>query len=1616
MATRFAPKPSILSGEPTPTALEGWINNLIFNLTIDGNFEEFLEEDFRWSPPSVANRGLVDDPEDAGRNKRTAKQKAAYLNLMLGSIHSYAPVISKRFITEEATSLNEIWARLRTRFGCRKTGSSILELTSLALEANESFEALWERVLSFVEGNLLNPNDDITHLGAEIDRAEVMTPTLVNICIVTWLRIIHPGLPSIIKQKYATELRNKTLASIRDEISESLPSLLLEISGSEDQVAVSRLYKPYNSRQSKPSKFTKPKVKAFRKSCVICQTAKRPANHFLSDCPFLPDEDRRYMKSRTRVVDAYDDEEESNDEYEQSEDEYHNRRVDEDPNNRRVDIEASPEINILCNDMPVKAVLDSGAESNLIAERCARRLNCKVLQTRATARQADGTSRLKIVGEVHTVFERYPHKFAFNGLVVQDLKDDVVAGIPFLNSNDIYVRPAKKTIYIGDKEVIKYDPARRMAVPNNRNVSVILRVPQQTALLPGETVSFCLPSELEGEHHVAIEPRLISPSLSQNNFGKPWLKPQILPSSNNRIVLTNEGCQPVLLKKHEQIANIRYVENTDEMLPNNTPVPKSTLPPIKPNTSQLTNPTAQLPISSLSDAYKSVQIDPNNKHTATLKRKFEQLHQMHQRVFDDKTLGCYNGYSGKMEVKVNMGPTLPKQRKGRMPLYNRKQQNEYQEICDSLEGSVLVKPEEAGICVEYLNPSFLVRKPSGKKRLVTSFGEVAKYSKPQPALMPDSNQVLRSIANWKYLVKTDLTSAYWQMPLAKESMKFCGIVTPFKGIRVYARGAMGMPGTETALEEMLSRVLGTLITDGGVVKLADDLMVGGSTPEEVLEVWAKVLEELDKNGLKLSASKTICLPQSVMLLGWIWREGTIQASPHKISALEAVEPPPTIAKLRSFVGAYKFLSKVIPSYSDVLSPLEDEIAGKSGSEKVIWSDSLMNSFKRAQQQLSNSKIITLPRTGDNLQIITDASKTGIAATLYVIRNNKPLIAGFFNAKLRKHQISWIPCELEALCISSAVKHFAADITNSQNPVIIMTDSRPCIQSYEKLCRGQFSTSARVATFLSTISRYPVKLLHIKGAHNILADYASRNPIDCNSAECQVCKFIQESEESVIRTLTIKDILESNIPVPFSSRKSWHAMQQACYDLRRTAAHLHQGTTPSKKETKIKDVKKYLQYTSLAKDGVVVVSHQIPLGASIERIVIPRMYLHGLLTCLHLKLNHPSKLQMRKVFDRAFFALEIDVAIQEVCNNCHTCLALRDMPCTFMEQSTSPPKFIGSNFSVDILKRSGQCILVLRENVTSFTMAKIVKDEKGETLKEGLVILLSPLRSSNGPKVNVRVDPASGWRLVDSCKSLEKNGIHIEIGYEKNKNKNPVVDKAIRELHPEINKIDPSGGKISELTLSLALSNLNDRIRESGLSARELWTKRDQYTGKQIPLSEESVVRNKYQERLASHSASAKYQSRGKTEPCYSNISIGDLVYIISDRDKTKPREKYIVVKPKESNPRPNTVTLQKFVGSQLRSRIYTVNAANVMKIPSNLPSLSSPVSDSEDEDSYDFKMREESSDENKDQENSEANEQEAEADETVPAPASPPRQLPRRSARNHRLPSHLEDYVVARCN
>ena len=1023
-ATR-APKQWCLTKHETVNSFENWRQNLIYTLSLDPNFAPYLVDGVQWTKKTRADqyRGFQNDPNTVDEAlRKTRAQKASMLELMLGQIANFCPVIARNTIVKSSTSVSSIWQTIRLHYGFQNTGAHLIDFSSLKLEPNERPEDLYQRIMAFAEDNLLRQNSGITHHDEQITEDEELSPTLENFLVLTWLRLIHNDLPKLVKQRYGTELRTRTLASIKPEISQALGSLLEELQGAEDakamRAAVSQYVPPSSRRPStqRGGLQTGP-ASGVSKVCPLCKTAGRPFSHFLSRCTYLPAQDRKYLaKARLIVGEDEDDDQEI-----LSDSPAENFRTNHVVANR-VLIKQSPYIDAFYKHHPLKLTIDSGATGNMIQASLVSRLNLPMKEATQGALQADGSSPLQVVGETRFELQHGDHVLYFEGLVVSNLETDLLAGIPFMECNDIAVRPLKREVTIAGKTIFNYDSGSSNRTQHS--VCRVLRGPPVTSTVwPGDYLEISLPDDVDNVNGIyAVEPHLPS------NPGKEWPSPSIMTSISGKLRLPNLTKSPISVKRNEHICRVRSTYTPEEPRISEQSTPRFDTGP-----SLFTTPKKPLVHTA------SVKVDPDEILPADVKSKFKATLLEYDKVFDSDLPG-YNGHFGSLEAKVNMGPTQPPQRRGRVPQYSKDQLGLLQEKFDYLEKlGVFCRPEDMDVNIEYVNPSFLVKKPSGDYRLVTAFTDVGRYSEPQPSMMPDVDLTLRQIAQWKYIIVTDLTKAYYQIPLSVPSRKYCGIVTPFQGVRAYARCAMGIPGSESALEELTCRVLGDFVQEGFVAKLADDLYIGGNTPEELHDNWRKVLENLSLCNLRLSPSKTVIAPVETTILGWIWQLGTLQASPHRIATLTTCSLPGTVSGLRSFIGAYKVLSRVLKDCSQLLAPLDEAVAGKDSKDRINWTPELTASYKQAQAALTLNKSITLPTPKDQLWIVTDGAlrNQGLSATLYVNRDNKLLLSGFFSARLRQNQSGYRVkskhCRSRLLSNISALTSYKQTVTSVCSP-------------------------------------------------------------------------------------------------------------------------------------------------------------------------------------------------------------------------------------------------------------------------------------------------------------------------------------------------------------------------------------------------------------------------------------------------------------------------------------------------------------------------------------------------------------------------------------------------------
>ena len=100
-------KPRALTEQETQTSFDNWLEGMTFQISLSDKSTRFLSSGDLNTWTTATDKGFTDDG-DVGdgitvENKMNKAAKASLLNIVLGSIAGYAPVISARFIKKQTT-------------------------------------------------------------------------------------------------------------------------------------------------------------------------------------------------------------------------------------------------------------------------------------------------------------------------------------------------------------------------------------------------------------------------------------------------------------------------------------------------------------------------------------------------------------------------------------------------------------------------------------------------------------------------------------------------------------------------------------------------------------------------------------------------------------------------------------------------------------------------------------------------------------------------------------------------------------------------------------------------------------------------------------------------------------------------------------------------------------------------------------------------------------------------------------------------------------------------------------------------------------------------------------------------------------------------------------------------------------------------------------------------------------------------------------------------------------------------------------------------------------------------------------------------------------------------
>ena len=196
--------------------------------------------------------------------------------------------------------------------------------------------------------------------------------------------------------------------------------------------------------------------------------------------------------------------------------------------------------------------------------------------------------------------------------------------------------------------------------------------------------------------------------------------------------------------------------------------------------------------------------------------------------------------------------------------------------------------------------------------------------------IPKIEDLFTKLAGGKTFTKLDMSQAYQQLVLDKESRKYV-VINTHRGLFRYNRLPFGVSSAPGIFQRTMENLLQGI---PGVVVYIDDVLVTGKSEEEHLAALEETLRRLKEAGLRLKKSKCVFMASSVIYLGYRIDAESLHPVPEKVQALKEAPMPCNVSELKSYLGLPTYYSKFLPNVSTVVAPLYtncyDTIASGSG--------------------------------------------------------------------------------------------------------------------------------------------------------------------------------------------------------------------------------------------------------------------------------------------------------------------------------------------------------------------------------------------------------------------------------------------------------------------------------------------------------------------------------------------------------------------------------------------------------------------------------------------------------------------------------------------------------------
>ncbi|MDW0172016.1 MAG: reverse transcriptase family protein, partial [Nitrososphaeraceae archaeon] len=366
-------------------------------------------------------------------------------------------------------------------------------------------------------------------------------------------------------------------------------------------------------------------------------------------------------------------------------------------------------------------------------------------------------------------------------------------------------------------------------------------------------------------------------------------------------------------------------------------------------------------------------------------------------------------------------------------------------------------------------------------RMCCNFKYVNSGTIDQPYCYPRIDDMIRNVSPYPFITKLDATSGYWQIGVREEDVYKTSFITN-KGQYAWKVMPFGLRCCSSFFQRMVDKVLYPYrdFSSGYI----DDITVVGLNFNEHVQNLDKVLTAFSDVGITFKLKKCEFAKPSVTLLGFQVGSGSISVLKDKIEAILNIPEPTTKKQVRSFLGMCNFYRSYIPNLSTTSSSLV-ELTTNNSKNKFVLNESQRRSFLKLKSLLTETPVLVCPDYTKPFIIHTDASDEGVGAVLQQQdeQGNLQPIA-YSSKKFDSCQKKWSTIDKEAFSLIYSLENFEHIIFGCR--VIVYTDHNP-LQYLSDIV----PKSPKLSRWALAIQKFNIKIHHIQGKQNLVADSLSR---------------------------------------------------------------------------------------------------------------------------------------------------------------------------------------------------------------------------------------------------------------------------------------------------------------------------------------------------------------------------------------------------------------------------------------------------------------------------------------------------------------------------------------------